>query len=198
MGIAARGAGGSIASSSCTDTARKPRSRIARRIFGSARSVQGWRSCRRMIDPGRSPRSTFRTIAPTRGVRDVVASRRRSRTPRRARASTDLVRRPRMLGIRGAEEPRLPADLRIDLVLRPHQLEPDEPVRQARQVRMRPGVVADAAEPRLRVRSIAASTRAGCRRRRTSHARRFAAGSARMRLVYGLGPSSNVSATASP
>ncbi len=62
-----------MASSSWTDTARRPRSRIARRIFGSARTVQGCRSCRRMIDPGRNPRSTFRTIARDASVRDVVS-----------------------------------------------------------------------------------------------------------------------------
>ena len=63
---------------------------------------------------------------------------------------------------------------------------------------MRPRVVADAAQPRLRVARRAASTRAGCRRRRTSRARRSAAGSGAARVVYGLGPSSKVSATASP
>ena len=41
---------------------------------------------------------------------------------------------------------------------------------------MRPGVVADAADPRLRVARRAASTRAGCRRRRTSRALRCASG----------------------
>ena len=107
-----------------------------------------------MIEPGRRPRSTFRTIAPTRACRHVVA---RVDVPEHLdepEPQRDVVGRARMLRVRRAKEPRLPADLRVDLVLRPHQLEPDEPVRQARQVRVRPRVVADAAEPRLRVRGM--------------------------------------------
>src|SRR6185312_14118826 len=47
-----------------------------------------------------------------------------------------------------------PEPERDAVVLRAHQLEPDEPVRQARQMGVRPRVVADAAQPRLRVRGV--------------------------------------------
>ena len=66
----------------------------------------------------------------------------------------DVVGRARMLGVRRPKEPRLPADLRLHLVLGSHQLQPDEPVGQSRQVRMRPSVVPDAAEPSLHVRGL--------------------------------------------
>ena len=150
-GIAAPAAGGSMASSSWTDTARRPRTRIACRIFGSARTVQGCRSCRRMIDPGRSPRSTFRTIAPTRacGTSSRASTFQNTSTSPSLSEMSSVARECSAYGVRKSRGFQPTWD--VDLVLRPHQLEPDEPVRQARQVRVRPRVVADAAEPRLRV-----------------------------------------------
>ena len=85
----------------------------------------------------------------------------------------------------------------VDLVLRPHQLEPDEPVRQARQVRVRPGVVADAAEPRLRVRGMR-PVREPVADDEERRVRAVAPQDLEERVVYGPGPSSKVSATASP
>ena len=65
----------------------------------------------------------------------------------------------------------------------------------ASQARMRPRVVADRAESATPRGRRAASSPGGCRRRRTSRARRPCAGPEQL-PVYGPGPSSKVSATA--